>query len=636
MKTKKIYRKATQVAAVLGMCIIGSQVATAASRVNVMPDRQVRPGVSIPVFGNAGNLGGIGNGSANFEAYSWSCSANANVGIADDGVLSGTVANDRNIVENMTFNLLNGSTRELVDCTLTVGGTSDTVRVDIVDNADVISSSQLGGLQVNVNVAIQDGLRAMYLTQQPNGRWAFSNTERTCAMTAFSVWAFANSGHTPLNNPDDDIYAEFVQQGIDYILSVSTTPNFVDQLNLGGDGVSATPDSNGNGRIIGLCGDSGYASPVGAAAIIAAYAAAPASPILGATYTGESYFDIVSDAIEWTYNAQYDFNNYRRGGWYYRTNGGADTSIDSWNYVALEGYATAFGGIINDNVISEAERRLISTQVSAGSLADGNYGQCGYATTNPLGNDGNATTAGCVSGLVLSSLDGRIPAILNATAVNVDDRLEAAERHLGLRWEVAGGTWAGNMPNFYAMWTTARALRLANTPKLINGTEVFNWESGEKDSAPGIVPGAGNLEGYFNYLVRTQAADGKWDATVNSSSWPTVFNTATGVLILQPTVFGVSCVDDLNSRAKSGKIQLTWSDTGAALYNVYRSTTAGGPYALLAGTTSTYSTYLDATVSNGTTYHYVVREATSTGVDICTSNETTATPIERRRRARRR
>ena len=91
------------------------------------------------------------------------------------------------------------------------------------------------------------------------------------------------------------------------------------------------------------------------------------------------------------------------------------------------------------------------------------------------------------------------------------------------------------------------------------------------------------------------------------------------------------CVDDLAARPKSGKVQLTWTHTGADLYNVYRGMTSGGPYAFIAATTSTYSTYLDTTVVNDTTYFYVVREATLNGDEICQSNEVGATPQSRRR-----
>ena len=91
------------------------------------------------------------------------------------------------------------------------------------------------------------------------------------------------------------------------------------------------------------------------------------------------------------------------------------------------------------------------------------------------------------------------------------------------------------------------------------------------------------------------------------------------------------CIDDLAARPKSGKIQLTWTDIGAAGYNVYRSIISGGPYMFIANTTSTYATYLDMDVSNGTTYFYVVRPVASIGSELCQSNETSATPQARTR-----
>lgn len=91
------------------------------------------------------------------------------------------------------------------------------------------------------------------------------------------------------------------------------------------------------------------------------------------------------------------------------------------------------------------------------------------------------------------------------------------------------------------------------------------------------------------------------------------------------------CIDDLAARPKSGKVQLTWTHTGAHHYNVYRGTISGGPYVKIASTTSTYSTYLDTTVVNGTTYYYVVRPAAASAIELCQSNQASATPSARLR-----
>ena len=62
---------------------------------------------------------------------------------------------------------------------------------------------------------------------------------------------------------------------------------------------------------------------------------------------------------------------------------------------------------------------------------------------------------------------------------------------------------------------------------------------------------------------------------------------------------------------------------------VYRSNTAGGPFINIASTTSTYSTYLDTAVVNGTTYYYMVMPTGASGGELCQSNEVSARPTAR-------
>jgi hypothetical protein len=86
-----------------------------------------------------------------------------------------------------------------------------------------------------------------------------------------------------------------------------------------------------------------------------------------------------------------------------------------------------------------------------------------------------------------------------------------------------------------------------------------------------------------------------------------------------------NCIADLAARPKAGKIQLTWqADPGVAGHNVYRGLASGGPYTLLGKTASTYATFLDSTVLNGVTYHYVVRRVAANSDELCQSNQATA------------
>jgi hypothetical protein len=64
-------------------------------------------------------------------------------------------------------------------------------------------------------------------------------------------------------------------------------------------------------------------------------------------------------------------------------------------------------------------------------------------------------------------------------------------------------------------------------------------------------------------------------------------------------------VENLSARPKRSKVSLVWTaDADAVSSNIYRATTSGGPYQLIAsGHVSGYATYLDAQVTTGNTYY---------------------------------
>lgn len=83
------------------------------------------------------------------------------------------------------------------------------------------------------------------------------------------------------------------------------------------------------------------------------------------------------------------------------------------------------------------------------------------------------------------------------------------------------------------------------------------------------------------------------------------------------------CICDLTAKSKRGKIQLNWTHTGAASYDIYRGTGGpNGPFVKIADDhVTTYALYLDTGLVQGTKYYY--RVATSDG---CWSNAASATP----------
>jgi len=59
-------------------------------------------------------------------------------------------------------------------------------------------------------------------------------------------------------------------------------------------------------------------------------------------------------------------------------------------------------------------------------------------------------------------------------------------------------------------------------------------------------------------------------------------------------------------------------------YNVYRSTLSGGPYSKLTSNTVDALEFADTSVSDGTTYYYVVTAVDSQGVESGFSNQISA------------
>ena len=84
---------------------------------------------------------------------------------------------------------------------------------------------------------------------------------------------------------------------------------------------------------------------------------------------------------------------------------------------------------------------------------------------------------------------------------------------------------------------------------------------------------------------------------------------------------------NLTATAGNGEVTLSWTaSAGATGYNVQRATTNGGPYTQLAQVAApTSNGYTDSSVTNGTTYYYVVQTLTAAGSS-ANSPQVSATP----------
>jgi fibronectin type 3 domain-containing protein len=103
------------------------------------------------------------------------------------------------------------------------------------------------------------------------------------------------------------------------------------------------------------------------------------------------------------------------------------------------------------------------------------------------------------------------------------------------------------------------------------------------------------------------------------TSGPSSFACATPALQSPPAPTG------LTATAGNAQVSLAWSaSSGATSYDVYRSTTNGGPYNSIA-TGVTTTSYTNTGLTNGTTYYYVVTAVNSAGQSGY-SNQASATP----------
>jgi rhamnogalacturonan endolyase len=87
----------------------------------------------------------------------------------------------------------------------------------------------------------------------------------------------------------------------------------------------------------------------------------------------------------------------------------------------------------------------------------------------------------------------------------------------------------------------------------------------------------------------------------------------------------------LSATAWDATVSLDWNDNGESDldgYNIYRSTTSGSGYSRLNGLLLSSSNYTDNSVTNGTTYYYVVTAVDKSSNESNYSSEVSATPNE--------
>jgi hypothetical protein len=199
------------------------------------------------------------------------------------------------------------------------------------------------------------------------------------------------------------------------------------------------------------------------------------------------------------------------------------------------------------------------------------------------------------------------------------------------RWERSGGYPAITATGYHAGYYEAARVWEAPDDGTISITGTASGAGGSSDGVQILVLHDSALDGLVE-LVGPQHVNNTQDYAVNVSGITVtqgdriyfVVNKRVNSTADNPTWDPVitfygnaappAAPGNVGALAGDGSVTVSWGAvTGADSYNVYRSTSPGGPYGSAIATGVTATQYTDTNVSNGTTYYYVVKAVNAAG-----------------------
>ncbi len=412
------------------------------------------------------------------------------------------------------------------DHTYTTGG-SKTMTLTITDSAShtevrtaVIRVLGAPVHNERINMAIEKGLIYLYKTQTDldadriywnQEGW---NSEHSAGYTGAPMMAFEENGHIPSHDYEEDIYAETLQKGLNFLFD--HTQGAVTTLSVHSDGIAdRDSDSNGNGKGAYISSNT-YASGWGALAVIFSQpnvTSAHNTYVDRGPFNGMSYFDLVTDILDQYAWSQGDGG--LRGAYEYHINGQQqgryDGSTMQWPTLTVKAAKDRWG----INMPQWYKDNAVFGYKTIQNPDNGGVGYDGAYNWNNTAKTGGLIIANSNAGIGLENAD-----------------VAHALQFLGNNFYTFGDPGWGN--DFYAMYALKKGLSVAGVTQLTTPTGNVDWYQNVSawllGNASLVDP---NL--YAGYRSTSygfgQNADGSWNGT---GSWISTghFSTAHAVLVL--------------------------------------------------------------------------------------------------------
>lgn len=437
--------------------------------------------------------------------------------------------------------------------TYTSGG-NKTVTLTIVSGAEtrsgqaVIHVALMPTFELRVDQASEKGLIWIYRNQTAvtasSVKWTYGNSDSyELPIAGFSLLAFEENGHLASYNDEDDIYAETVRKGLNYLLGKVARSAI--SVQSGGN-----PDSNGNGYGAYFFNNT-YSDAIPAAALImsvTSQAAASNTTVQTGLYTGQSLLTLVRDLLDQLSFCQGEGADL--GGWRYNV---LSASNDGYYDGSAQQWACLDFLIARDRWGLAAPNWVAANAVTAYRALQDASGGCHYQSLTDGGCDNVAKTAGMLNGYRLGGME-KTNAWVAAGISYISQRWHLHNYNRGFSSSGSGG-WAGD---FYAMYAIKKGFYLHKVDTINTALGVRDWyhdiavwllgiQPGSADALAGLPCATAGLGGDTQRIPSNgfgQNADGSW--TTADSYVPKIpsLNTPMAVLMLikSVTVLGPQAV----------------------------------------------------------------------------------------------